>query len=99
MVEKLPLVNPFGNPFGDPFGVLAHTVKAEDLVRFQKGYGQWFVIIFVMGIRVEPSDLFISDTYQIETIEMKGHYPGTCNRLRSSMLHHNIMTQFTLVMW
>jgi len=33
MVEKLPLVNPFGNPFG----VLAHTVKAEDLVRFQKG--------------------------------------------------------------
>jgi hypothetical protein len=37
MVEKLPLVNPFGNPFGDPLGVLVHAVKAEDLVRFQKG--------------------------------------------------------------
>jgi len=38
MVEKLPLMTPFGNPFG----VLAHTVKAEDLVRFQKDYGQRF---------------------------------------------------------
>ena len=46
-----------------------------------------------------PYDLFIFNTFLIEIIEKKGYYPGTCNRLRSSMLHHNILTQFTLVMW